>query len=92
MKMIKLVLSALILTLIMSFAPMGEHKPGNKHIVLVLKSPMDQESFSVFDIRQVGDVLVATNIEDYPVVGGLYRIEGSSNDKFYHKKIIVLGE
>jgi hypothetical protein len=92
MKTLKLVLSALILVITMSFTPMSEYAPGNRHIVLVLKNPMNQEKFSVFDIKQSGEVLVGTNLDsqDYYVQDGIYRIEGASNDKFYHKKIVVI--
>jgi hypothetical protein len=92
MKTLKLILSALILTLTMSFTTLSESKTGNQHIVLILKNPMDQEKFSVFNIKQVGDILIGTNTDEYPVEDGIYRVEGSSNDKFYHKRILVVNE
>ena len=64
-------------------------KPQSQQILLVLKDPMNTESFSKFSIRLLGGVLVGTNMEEYPVKDGIYRIEGSSNDKFYHKNIMI---
>ena len=53
---------------------------------------MGQERFSIFHVKEVNNILVGENVEDYQVEGGIYRIEGASNDKFYHKRIVILNQ
>jgi 5-hydroxyisourate hydrolase-like protein (transthyretin family) len=60
-------------------------------VLLVLQNVFNQERFSVFQISEEKDgTIVATNMDEYPVENGVYRIEGSSNDKYYHKKVLVV--
>ena len=80
-----LIFASLTLMMLTSFS----FKPTTQHILLVLKNPMDVESFSMFNIKRVNGILIGTNTDEYPVKDGLYRIEGSSNDKFYHKNIMI---
>ena len=95
--MIKTTIYALVLLILMGFTTkkqssvsLSDCKKNNDHVVLVLMNPMEKECFSVFKVVKVGDVLVGVNQDEYPVRDGLYRIEGSSNDDFYHKKIIII--
>jgi hypothetical protein len=88
-KLLLLAFSSLSILLATSFTRDMVKTPNNQHIVLVLKDVYNQDRFSVFSIREVNNVLVGTNIEEYPVANGIYRIEGSSNDKFYHKHILI---
>ena len=74
---------------IMGFSLLRNTDKCTNHIILVLKNPMDEDKFSVFNIQEVDDILVGINTDDYFVEGGIYRIEGSSNDKFYHKHILI---
>lgn len=71
-------------------SPINDRVTQPKKALLVLMNPFNEISFSVFYIEERNGILVGTNIDEYPVNGGIYRIEGSSNDKFYHKNIIVL--
>ena len=75
-------------TVMMSFTS----EKSKKEILLVLSGPMGQERFSIFHIKEVNNILIGENIEEYPVEGGIYRIEGASNDKFYHKRIVILNQ
>ena len=60
-------------------------------VLLVLKNVLNQEKFSMFKVYQdKNGVIIAKNVDEYPVETGLYRIEGSSNDKLYHKKVMVV--
>ena len=60
-------------------------------VLLVLQNVFNQERFSVFKISEEKDgIIVAVNMDEYPVENGVYRIEGSSNDKYYHKKVLVV--
>jgi len=75
-------------TIMMSF----NLEKSKKEILLVLSGPMGQERFSIFHVKEVNNILVGENVEDYQVEGGIYRIEGASNDKFYHKRIVILNQ
>lgn len=95
--MIKTTIYALVLFILMGFTTKKQNavslsscKKNNDHVVLVLINPMEKECFSVFKVINVNGVLIGVNQEEYPVRDGLYRIEGSSNDDFYHKKIIIV--
>lgn len=83
----KLFLSVSILLLFSNFnLPQKEER-----VLLVLKEPVGySESFSIFQVREVDGVLVGINIDEYPVSDGIYKVEGTSNNKFYHKNIIIL--
>ena len=86
----KLVFSSLILMTIMSFSLLRNTDKCTNQILLVLKNPMDNnDKFSKFNVIEVDNVLVGINTDDYFVEGGIYRIEGSSNDKFYHKHRLI---
>lgn len=66
-------------------------KKDNSRVLLIVRDVMNKEHFSLFSVEDKGGVLIGTPIDlDYPVEDGIYRIEGASNDDFYHKKIIVL--
>lgn len=95
MKTIKtIVLSALIFLLCSSFNErVITKKIQVKETLLILQNPMNRESFSKFIVLEEDGVLVGYNTEseDYPVKDGIYRIEGASNDKFYHKRIVITG-
>jgi hypothetical protein len=95
MKTIKtIVLSALIFLLCSSFNErVIAKKIQTKETLLVLQNPMNKESFSKFIVLEEEGILIGYNTEseDYPVKDGIYRIEGTSNDKFYHKRIIIAG-
>jgi hypothetical protein len=83
-----LIIIALVSLLLVSFADQkGKIK---KDVLLVLTNPLGQESFSVFEVNEVDDVLVGQNTDkDYYVQNGVYRIESTSNNKLYHKKILI---
>lgn len=63
----------------------------DRKVLLVLKNVLNQERFSMFKIsEEKGNVLVIVNIDEYPVEDGIYRIESSSKNKYYHKKVLVI--
>lgn len=93
-KGILILFSIFILSCIMGFSKHVRDIGSKKYIILVLHNPMNEECFSSFDVVESGGVLIGVNREsgDYRVEGGLYRIEGSSNDIFYHKKIMIIAK
>lgn len=81
----------LLTMLLTSFSPQKKVCNDEGQVLMVLKTPdTNEERFSVFQVKQVDGVLVGTNIDEYTVGEGIYRIEAASDDKFYHKKIIIL--
>ncbi len=86
MKSIIITLLAVVL-LTTSFTTKSEKSSGK--ILMVITNTLNESVFSVFYIQKINGVLVGTNTEKYPVNYGIYRIDGSSNDEFYHKRIII---
>lgn len=61
-----------------------------KEAVLILADTIDSECFSKFKIAEVDGVLFGVNIdEDFPVVDGIYRIVGTSNNKYQNRNIVI---
>lgn len=60
-----------------------------KDTLLVLTDTLDKESFSKFEVTEVDGVLFGTNIDDYVVGDGIYRIKGTSNNKYQNRNIVV---
>jgi hypothetical protein len=93
MKTMKLIaLSVLVFLLNTSFINKTPKTNLSKETLLILKDPMDKESFSKFMIQEESGIFIATNTQtdDYPVSEGIYRVEGASNDRFYHKRVVVV--
>jgi len=88
MKTMKTVLFYLMLVLVFSSAKLNTK--NTSRVLLVLENVNQKESFSMFSIQEVNGVFVGTNIDEYEVKDGIYFVRGASNDKFYHKKIIVV--
>jgi len=88
MKTMKTVLFYLMLVLIFSSAKIDTK--NTSRVLLVLENVNQKESFSMFLIKEVNGIFVGTNIDDYEVNDGVYFIKSTSNNKFYHKKIIVV--
>ncbi len=84
----KTVLFCLMLTLL--FSGFRFKEKSTSRVLLVLENVNKKESFSMFSIQEVNGIFVGTNIDEYKVADGIYYITGTSNDKFYHKKIIVV--
>lgn len=61
-----------------------------KDTLLVLTDVNNENSFSKFKIEEENGILVGYNVDEYPVKDGLYRIQGSSNDKYYNHNIIIV--
>lgn len=81
-------LIALFLVLLMGNTEIK--KPKNLDVLLVLRSTMNKEYFSKFNIKADGNSLMGENVDyDYPVPSGIYRIESSSNDYYCSRRIIV---
>lgn len=57
--------------------------------LLVLTDVNNENSFSKFKIQEENGVLVGYNVDEYPVRDGIYRIQGSSNDKYYNHNILI---
>lgn len=65
----------------------------NSHVLLVLQNTLLQSNnFSIFSIEKMGDIIIGINLDpnNYPVKTGIYRIESTSNDYFYHKRIMII--
>jgi hypothetical protein len=62
---------------------------STRKVLLVLENPMQEETFSVFTVNDNGEVLIGENTDEYPVPDGVYKIIGSSNDKFFNHKIMI---
>lgn len=61
-----------------------------KEAVLILADTIDSECFSKFKIVETDGVLFGFNIdEDFPVVDGIYRIVGTSNNKYQNRNIVI---
>jgi len=61
-----------------------------KEAVLILADTIDSECFSKFKIVETDGVLFGVNIdEDFPVVNGIYRIVGTSNNKYQNRNIVI---
>lgn len=88
MKTLKTILLSLMLTFLFSGFKFKEKNASR--VLLVLENTIQKESFSMFKIKEVDGILVGINIDEYEVKDGIYYITGSSNDKFYHKRIIVV--
>lgn len=81
----------LITSFLMVFTFSSFECKNKSKVLLVLQNVLNQERFSMFQISEEKDgTIVAINVDEYPVENGVYRIEGSSDDKYYHKKILVL--
>lgn len=89
MRNIIIILSLLLFTNFKFVKPLADK---TQSVLLVLTNPFNQIKFSKFVIQEKNGILIATNIdeEDYPINRGIYRVESASNDKYYHKKIVVL--
>lgn len=86
-KMLMIILVSFLTVLTLS----SFEQKNKSRVLLVLKNVLNEEKFSVFKVFQFEDgVIVAINDENYEVENGIYRIEGSSNDKYYHKKVMVV--
>lgn len=88
MKTLKTVLFYLMLALFFSSAKIDTK--NTSRVLLVLENVDQKESFSMFSIKEVDGVFVGTNIDEYKVDDGVYFIKSTSNNKFYHKRIIVV--
>ena len=88
MKTLKTVLFCLMITLFFSGAKLNTK--NTSRVLLVLENVNQTESFSMFSIKEMDGVFVGTNIDEYKVDDGVYFIKGTSNNRFYHKKIIVV--
>lgn len=66
-------------------------KPKNSNVILVLRSTLNKEYFSKFNVTNFGRSLLGENLEygDYPVPSGIYRIESASNDDYLSRRIII---
>ena len=84
----KTVLFYLMLVLIFSGAKLNTK--NTSRVLLILENTNQAESFSMFSIKEMDGVFVGTNIDEYKVDDGVYFIKGTSNNRFYHKKIIVV--
>lgn len=63
----------------------------NKTTLLVLTDINNENSFSKFKILEKDGILIGNNDDqDYPVKEGVYRIHGSSNNKYYNHNILVV--
>ena len=82
---------SLVVLLLMGFSTDFKMSPSkNLNILLVLRSPLNKEYFSKFNIIKEGTSLLGENTDyDYPVPNGIYRIESTSNDYYYCKHIVV---
>lgn len=82
---------SLIVLLLMGFSTdFKTPSPKNLNIVLVLRSTLNKEYFSKFNIMKDGNSLLGENIDyDYPIPNGIYRIDAASNDYYYSKHIVV---
>lgn len=82
---------SLVVLLLMGFnTEFRTPSPKNLNIVLVLRSTLNKEYFSKFNIIREGNSLLGENIDyDYPIPNGIYRIESASNDYYYSKHIVV---
>lgn len=88
MRNIIIILTVLLFT---NFKFVNQLSEKTQSVLLVLTNPFNQIKFSKFIIQEKNGILIATNIdEDYPINRGIYRVESTSNDKYYHKKIVVL--
>lgn len=86
----KLIKNLLFISILFLFSNFNSLKNDDR-VLLVLTEPITySESFSLFQVKEVDGVLVGLNVDEYPVSDGIYKVEGSSNDKFYHKNIIIL--
>jgi len=81
----KALCTALLLVLILGF-----NCKESETTLLVLTDVNNKDSFSKFRIYEENGILIGRNSEDYPVKDGVYRIHGSSNDKYYNHNIIVV--
>lgn len=62
----------------------------SKNVILVLRSTMNKEYFSKFNITTNGNCLAGEVVDyDYPVPRGIYKIESASNDYYSTKRIII---
>ena len=78
-----------VLVLMTIFGFKSENKVQKKDILLVLTDVNNENSFSKFKVEEQNGVLVGYNVDEYPVNDGIYRIQGSSNDKYYHHNILI---
>jgi len=60
-----------------------------KDTLLVLTDVNNENSFSKFKIQEENGVLVGYNVDEYPVIDGVYRIHASSNNKYYNHNILI---
>lgn len=86
MRFIIITILAAVLVSTTSFTKVNK-KSGKT--LMVITNTLNESVFSVFYIQSVNGILVGTNTEKYPVNCGIYRIDGSSNDEFYHKRIVI---
>jgi uncharacterized membrane-anchored protein len=92
MKQLKTILFSILITFLFSSFYIPKKGKDYQKVLLVLEDPIHGESFSVFMVTEVDEVFVGINTDEYFVHEGLYRIEGTSNDKLYHKNILVIGD
>jgi hypothetical protein len=83
-RLAKALCTALILVLICGFTC-----KENDLTLLVLTDVNNTDSFSKFNIVEHDGILIGHNMDEYTVKDGLYRIQGSSNDKYYHHNILI---
>lgn len=86
MKTLKLLICTALVLLLCGF----KSDKITQNVLLVLEDTIQQESFSKFSVKESGGILVGENTDEYEVKSGIYVITGSSKQKFYHKRIIVI--
>lgn len=91
-RVLLLTFSSLVIMIATSFVSLRKSSKCNNTTLLVLKNPMNSDSFSMFSIEEIGDVLIGHNLDEYPVMDGIYRIEGTSNNKLYHRNILIMSK
>lgn len=60
-----------------------------KDTLLVLTDTLDKEAFSKFIVTEIDGVLIGENVDDYVVNEGIYRIKGTSNNKYQNRNIVI---
>lgn len=76
------ILSALVMLSLTSMSP-------SKSAILILVDEFNVESFSKFSVTENNGVLIGSNIDSYDVADGIYRIKGTSNNKYYNRNIVI---
>jgi len=87
-RLAKALCTVLVLMIIFGFKP--NNQVQKKDTLLVLTDVNNENSFSKFKIEEENGVLVGYNVDEYPVRDGIYRIQGSSNDRYYNHNILIV--